>query len=379
MGLILNSINAFLSWLFLEFWIWYTFKFFQKIRYYREFNSPHNTSFFVLSPFLIGMFYSFWAYYAKTGLFEQNLLEDSDLSLFLSPWNLFFALPYLLYSLHSINSCFRKFDIVYLINNKYVKARPFAFVFITFFIIFGLSIIIIIRNYYELIPLEAIHFYLDFSLLISIILAGLMLLVHGLVLRRPSLPEITPSLIAERRRRVENIRTPPARSTIGSQRSTPTRAISRPQSRTTTRSSSSRIPSQHSRATPSVRTARTTTSSKTKTQTPSNIIVPSTRTQTVEAKKNYEQYRPKGAILTAEDFKCIFCFKLPEISGDQNRGIILCPNCKHPAHADEFKNWLKSSNLCSRCNSPIPLQFRNNPQIIPVKEYLKIVQEFNKK
>lgn len=359
--------------------MWYTFKFFQKIKYFREFNSPHNTPFFVFSPFLIGTFYSFWAYYAyyaKIELFNQNLLENSGLSLFLSPWNLFLAVPYILYSLYSINACFRKFDVVYLIKNKYVKARPFAFVFTIFFIIFGSLTIIIIRNYNELIPLEAIHFYLDFSLLFAVILAGLMLLVHGLVLRRPSLPRITPSLIAQRRSRIENIRATPTRSSTRSHRSTPTRPTSSPRGRSTITSPSSTTRAQQSRTAPVVRTSRITPSSKTKTRDTSITYIPSSRTQHVEAKRSYEKYRPKGTVLTAEDFKCIFCFKLPEIPSDEKRGIVLCPNCKHPAHADEFKNWLKSSNLCSRCNSTIPLQFRNNPEIIPVKEYLKIVKEF---
>ncbi|MFX0105165.1 MAG: hypothetical protein ACFE75_06715, partial [Candidatus Hodarchaeota archaeon] len=83
-------------------------------------------------------------------------------------------------------------------------------------------------------------------------------------------------------------------------------------------------------------------------------------------------YRPKAANLSLEDFKCIFCFKLPELPKDNGRGIILCPNCRYPAHADEFKDWLRTSGLCSRCNAPIPSNYRRNPKIISVKNYIII-------
>jgi hypothetical protein len=54
----------------------------------------------------------------------------------------------------------------------------------------------------------------------------------------------------------------------------------------------------------------------------------------------------------------------------------LCPNCRYPAHADEFKDWLQSSNLCSRCNAPIPTSYKRNPKIIPIKNYILVVKHF---
>ena len=80
-----------------------------------------------------------------------------------------------------------------------------------------------------------------------------------------------------------------------------------------------------------------------------------------------------------EDFKCIFCFELPKLPRDEKRGIILCPHCKHPAHADEFKDWLRNSTLCSRCDTQIPARFIQNPEIIPTKVYLKAIEAIRKK
>jgi hypothetical protein len=94
---------------------------------------------------------------------------------------------------------------------------------------------------------------------------------------------------------------------------------------------------------------------------------------------NFNLYKPKAARLSSEDFKCIFCFKLPKVPEDNGRGIILCPNCRYPAHADEFKDWLQSSNLCSRCNAPIPASYRRNPKTLTVKNYVVVLKHFVKK
>lgn len=380
-GLILISPNAFFSWLFIELWFFYTVKFFQKRKYYREFNSPHNTSFFILTPFIVGMFYSFWGYYAETGTnLEKNMFEEGGYALFLSIWNLIFALPYLLYCLYSLHACFRKFDLVYLIRNKYVKARLFGFFYAIFFISFGLLILIVVKNYFYLIPLQLTQFYLDFSLLITIILSGLIPLIYGLILRKPSLPQITPSLIAQRRRSIDNIRTQPIRSSPRRESRTRPIPTTAPPSRLSRRTSRSSAPPQRARSTVRSPAPRTVASSTARNQQPSsNISVQSHKTQPEQKKINYEKYRPLGTALSTEDFKCIFCFKLPEIPADDKRGIVLCPNCKHPAHADEFYDWLKASNLCSRCGATIPNSFRRSPELISARNYLEIFKHYSKR
>ena len=94
---------------------------------------------------------------------------------------------------------------------------------------------------------------------------------------------------------------------------------------------------------------------------------------------NLNQYKPKTTILSADDFKCIFCFQLPKLPKDKGRGIILCPKCGFPAHADEFRDWLQSSKLCSRCNATISVSFQRNPKKISVKNYLVVYRDFLKK
>ena len=98
-------------------------------------------------------------------------------------------------------------------------------------------------------------------------------------------------------------------------------------------------------------------------------------------KKTYSlnKLKPKGTILFREDFKCIFCFQLPKLPADEKRGIIICPHCRHPAHADEFKSWLKSSTLCSRCDRPISINFIRNVEIIPTTVYIKAMKVIMKK
>jgi hypothetical protein len=98
--------------------------------------------------------------------------------------------------------------------------------------------------------------------------------------------------------------------------------------------------------------------------------------QSTKTITNFNLYKPKAARLSSDDFKCIFCFKLPKIPDDKGRGIIICPNCRYPAHADEFKDWLRSSNLCSRCNAPIPANYGRNPKTITIKNYLIVVKHF---
>ncbi len=98
-----------------------------------------------------------------------------------------------------------------------------------------------------------------------------------------------------------------------------------------------------------------------------------------EIQSKFKKLRPVAGVLSLDDFKCIFCFKLPQLPADQGRAIILCPNCKHPAHADEFKNWLKTSTLCSRCDGTISASFRRNPEIIRMKDYVAVIKAFYNK
>jgi hypothetical protein len=82
---------------------------------------------------------------------------------------------------------------------------------------------------------------------------------------------------------------------------------------------------------------------------------------------------PVGQHLTDDDFRCIFCYEFPT---EANRRVVICPYCKHPAHANEFQKWLAVANICSRCNKPIA-----NAKMIRLsgKNYKKIIRMFQKK
>ena len=142
------------------------------------------------------------------------------------------------------------------------------------------------------------------------------------------------------------------------------RAISRPQT-----SSSNIAPRQQKRREKINEERRRKASQKRKRQ-------PNTSTQRKKGKINYAKYRPKSSVLSSEDFKCIFCFQIPKSSDND---IVLCPKCKHPAHIHEFKDWSRNSPLCSRCDSPIPLNFRRNPEKITAKKYQEVMRYYLKK
>ncbi|TFG26841.1 MAG: hypothetical protein EU532_08820 [Promethearchaeota archaeon] len=158
---------------------------------------------------------------------------------------------------------------------------------------------------------------------------------------------------------------------------TPTRTVNRTTSRTTSRTTV------NSNSNPMNRT-RTTSTQTIYRQTKSNSkSVHRAYANGISAvsKKTYslKKLRPRGTVLFKEDFKCIFCFQLPKLPEDENRGIVICPHCGHPAHADEFKIWLKSSRLCSRCDRPLSINFIRNMEIVPTKIYIKAMKIIMKK
>ena len=196
------------------------------------------------------------------------------------------------------------------------------------------------------------------------------MIVPGLFGARSQLPQLTRDYIARRTKRLNQL-TAPTRSTSPRRQTirTTTRSSPTPSTRTTTRTS--RTISHSSKSTPTGRTHSKNSRVKTTTRTTSRSrkTQPVRRRQSTVKRVNFKLYRPKAGNLSIEDFKCIFCFKLPEYPKDNGRGIVLCPNCRYPAHADEFKDWLKTSGLCSRCNAPIPLNYRRKPKVISVKNY----------
>ena len=378
-GAILNSFNVFLSWLLIGIWLIFSFKVLKNIKQYREFNSPHNTAFFTIGPVFIGIFYSIWGNF--TGLLGENLLEGSDL--YLSWWSILFGFPYVFYGSLSLYRCFKKYSVIYF-GTKSVNARKFGYILgisiLFFIIIYWISFYSLI-DYYEFL-LIPVHFLIDLNLLILLINTILILIVPGFFGAQTQLPQLTRDYITQRTNRLNQLASPSRSTSPRRQRQsirTTTRSSPTPSTRTTTRTS--RSVSRSSRSTPRghIQSASSRVKTSTRTTSRSTTGKPKTRSQSIIRQGNFKLYRPKAANLSIEDFKCIFCFKLPEFPKDNGRGIILCPNCRYPAHADEFKDWLRTSGLCSRCNAPIPSNYRRNPKIISVKSYSIIYKDFLKK
>ncbi len=341
-----NSTDVFVSWLAVGCWICFTLAFVIRAKYAREFRSPHNTSFFVFGPLFIGIFYSLWG--RSTGLLRGNLLETSTVQL--SPWTLIFAVPYLMYGFFLLYSCLQRYAVVY-IGKKSFSARKFGIL---------LSFLTTILGFYF-----ALTFFSGLVFWLLGIISLLLLVVFGIFGGRPAIPDISTVI----RREIPGSSS--TGSTIGGSSTTPGGRSST--TITTTASTTTRTRG----TSPTTKKKRSTT-----TKTTTAVTTP-TRKKTKRKVKSkmsaqFEKLKPKAGILSLEDFKCIFCFQDFK-SEDKERGVVLCPHCRYPAHADEFKDWQKSSNLCSRCDATIPAGFRRKPNVIPVKEYIEIIKEFKKK
>ena len=344
-GILLRlSWNIFFSWFMIGFWLMFTVKFFKTVSYYRELNSPFNTLIFVLAPSAIGLLYSFWGYF--TGLFEFNIFGNGVIGL--SVWNLFLATPYLLFGIYSLYACFKKFDVVYIFRSRSVKAKVMGYFLFVFKLIAGVIIlalnVVVSQGFFFLAPTNPS---VDLSLILVILILIIVFVRYGIFYEKRSLSELSPELVEQRMRSIER--------------------RSRPQSRSSSRTSSR--PRSTSRSPTTRRTRASYTSTKSRSRKPSK---PKRKISISE--KNLKKYRPKGSVLSPEDFKCIFCFDYPKLPEDEGRGVVLCPTCKHPAHTDEFKDWHRSSNICSWCSAVIPPSFRENPKVIPIREYRKIVK-----
>ncbi|MHA2260616.1 MAG: hypothetical protein ACXACO_21820, partial [Promethearchaeota archaeon] len=326
-GAILESFNVFVSWFLIGIWLIFTFKVLKNIKQYREYRSPHNTAFFTIGPVFVGIFYSIWGNF--TGLLGENLLESTDL--YLSWWSILLGFPYVLCGSISLYRCFKKYNVIYF-GTKSVKARKFGY-------ILGLSVILFIAVYwisfYSLIDfyeslIIPIHFLIDLNLLVLFISTILIIIILGVFGARFQLPQLTRDYVTQRTNRLNQL-TSPRRNTRPNRYKervrTTTRSSPSPSTRTVT--NRSRSINHSSRTTPTVRSHSTTTKSKASTRTVSRGPSGTTVRKKQRTKKisNFNIYKPKAARLSSEDFKCIFCFKLPKFPEDNGRGIILCPNC----------------------------------------------------
>ncbi|TFF96786.1 MAG: hypothetical protein EU547_06005 [Promethearchaeota archaeon] len=353
-GILLEpSLNLFLSWLLVGLWVIFTIITIAKIRTYRQFNSPHNTSFFVLGVPTIGLFYLYCGYYSEL----SNFYLFTNIQYFpsVSAWILIFSVPYLLYSLYSLFICIKKFRVVYIYKDRSLDAKKFSLFYLIWIFICNIIFVVIIISRMEMVLFTPVIVYPGLELILYNIFIFI-LIVYSIVKIRSRAAAFSRELIAQRRAQIESIQNTPVRV-----------------QRTTSSSRSSKARQQK-------RSTKTKPKSKPK---PKHKQTPKSHTLSKAEKKKLFQkvqsMRPKTSKLTIDDFKCIFCFSLPQYPKDQGKGIVLCPHCNYPAHADEFKEWVANSKLCSRCGSELPSSFRRNPRIISVKFYTRVIQYFRKK
>ncbi|MBY9008082.1 MAG: hypothetical protein KGD63_15175 [Candidatus Lokiarchaeota archaeon] len=281
-----------------------------------------------------------------TDLLNWNWFEDSEFYFFLNPWIFFLSFPLLMAGLSYIYTSIKKNDVVYLYKTKSMKARQFCILILFFTLILNVIFIIAIsegRRFYDYYP----NYTKIGLILFSFIIFSTILIIYGFLKKSKRSSITSQNAIRRRRSEIQSLSPPRTRS----------QRQSKPRTRNTT---TTRRPSQH----------QTRTTSKPK---PRQNVRKTTRIREIE------RLKPKAGILSLEDFKCIFCFCLPKNPEDKTRGVVLCPSCNYPAHTDEFKDWMKNTQICSRCNSNISNSFRNNPKIVPIENYVAAIKYYSKK
>ncbi|HME51155.1 MAG TPA: hypothetical protein VKM55_02970 [Candidatus Lokiarchaeia archaeon] len=352
-------------------WIVFTWYFLARVKYMKEFRSPHNSSFPILGSLVFGLFHWFYGHF--TTLFGVNLLQLHNIqNVYISAWGLLFASPYLLYGMIVLANCFRKYDWVY-IRRKPVSARKFGLA--SCFLVGILEIACAFSLY------KAIFAYFDILPLLLGIDITYLVIRHGIFGRNASVITFGTRSI-ERPSSLDEkpiaVRQPPRRP--------------KPAPKPQAKSASTRQQKPNRRTKPQIKPGsarnqvqdRNTKPRQGTTSDGIRVTVSTTRSQKRSQIQRshgpnvakYEALRPKASVLSIEDFKCIFCFQVPQLPADKQRGFVLCPHCRHPAHADEFKDWTHNSKLCSRCNSPLPDNFRRKPLIVAANEYLAAMQYF---
>jgi flagellar biosynthesis GTPase FlhF len=334
----------------------------------------------------MGIFYAIWGDY--TTILSENTTSGN---INFNTWIILLAIPYMFFSIILLFLCLSKYTSIYL-GNKSIYARRFI-IFTSIFYIF-------IDFFYLLMSQGVISddiwiFDPETSALNLLILLNLLNLIFYFIIiiakRRPSTSRFSMNRVSNRLssidRRIEDAdnfvssarrgeRDAQTQSRQEKERRKRQKERERERARSRKRQEQERIRQSKSRKTnksySAPRSKRSTSTSSSRTQ----RITSSSSTSS--KKKELLRMRPKTGVLTKDDFKCIFCFELPTTS-DGHRGIVVCPNCRYPAHVDEFKNWMRTSNLCSRCDGVIPSSFRRNPKVIPVKEYLRGYKFWKKK
>ncbi len=358
---------------------------FQEYRYFREWNAPPVTALFVVIPLAIGMSGSVTALF--TPLFDKDvffatlnldILPFGSVTIFISYFSLLFLFAPYIIILFLLN---RYFNGRY--NPVYIQRRAFNPKIVAILYIIPLATL-----YYYLwkegYPLEGIGL---LSLLTLIALPLIYTINHVVFPRRqtrihmasptpyqrsssttqeqPRNRNITRSTQIARTNRNPNVSSRTVRTSNNYRQNRSAQRRSQNSTRPTATRTTSTV-----QIAPGIEVTSNSSQKKRKKTTQKNS---QTRTRQHTQSKMQPIY-PKAHHLTKDDFNCILCFQTPK-KGDED--IVLCPNCRYPSHISEWQEWHKTTNLCSRCNTPISNSYLQRPRyVIPAAVYSKWIKKF---
>ena len=376
-----EPMNGFLSYMFLGMWICISIAYLSKMKRIKEYSASMNNFTLIFGGLGVGIFYAIWGDY--TTILSENVFS---LNVSFNIWIIILALPYLLYSMLLLSFCFSKYFHIYF-GDKSVGARTFSSLTCLLFIFIDVVYLLMSQG---AITIPIWNFNPETSAVnLAILLNLLVLLIYfviSITKRRPAISGVSMNRVSNRLqdidRRIEDadrFASAARRGELNAQvQARADRDRRRRQKEQEKERARRKKREEQERQKRQAQQKARQTKQKARQSKPKSKATSSSTSSTSTRKKELLRLRPKTGILNRDDFKCIFCFELPTAS-DGHRGIILCPNCRYPAHADEFKSWVRTSHLCSRCDGVIPSSFRRNPTIIPVKEYLRAYKFWKKK
>jgi hypothetical protein len=341
-----DNIDLAITILYLTIVIICSIRLFEEWRYYRSYNAPPASAIFVLLLSIIAVGSSLIANIATIGNspdFQSSLLNIGlDLEIlgigsffiFFNLFGLIFSLPsYFLLGLLIRRYLSGRYGSIFIFRKKYPNTivSLYSILLSVLYIIYWWDIREIDLGSFAFVGVIVV-FFLQFYVFRLVVVP----------VRRVT----TSSQPSSRNRRItqssnssqptRSSRSRPRSSTTRTNRTQRTSSISRNSSQSISRST------QRSRSTraSSVTVAPAINESKKKT---------TTKQSKLSAAK-LKSLLPIGEHITEDDFRCIFCYELPN---EKDRKVVICPHCHHPAHEDEFSRWNAVSEICSRCNKPI--------------------------
>jgi hypothetical protein len=363
-----SSLTGFFTFLFIGIWASYTVGIIIRIKKMREYHATLNNGVLIFGNLLISSLYGIWGDF--TPFLVQKLFPSTFLQI--NWWIAIFSLPYLVFSIFLLLFSITKYFSIYL-GNKAFNARKFTVLMALIFLIIDLNYIFLRQGVYSL-------DIFDFTPLLGTI--NIYMIVHlsivtlfgiiGIATRNRSMSSYNLDNLTDRMNDIDR-RIQAADSTSNAARRIEQRAQDAERRRKERERQKKKEDARRRRTSVS---SRPTYVSQSKSKSKSSSRTSKATVKSSLSKKELLSMRPKTGVLSKEDFMCIFCFELPNPSDKD--GIVLCPHCRYPAHYHEFKEWVRTSKLCSRCDGVLPSSFIRNPKVIPVKTYLKAYKYFKR-